>query len=208
MDKRWSKLKNYFLAGLIAVLPLWVSYYILIAVFKIAASGAKPFLKTISPLQSSPTLLNILSVLGTVLILLFLGVILTNIVGRRIFHMLERVLQTIPLLSWIYSSIRKLTALFYQDAGSSGKLKRVVMIEYPRKGIFVLGFVTTESENIFNEKAKHKLINVFLPTTPNPTSGFLLMVPKEEVMPVEISTEDAVKLIVSGGIATTGGIPA
>jgi len=95
----WSRLKNYFLAGLIAVLPLWISYYILVAVFKIVASGAKPFLKTFGPLQASPSLLTAFSFGATLVIILLLGVLLTNVLGRRIFLLIEKFLQKLPVLS-------------------------------------------------------------------------------------------------------------
>ena len=115
--------------------------------------------------------------------------------------LLEKLVDRVPLLSWIYSSIRKLTSLFYEGDGQS-RFKRVVMVEYPRKGMYVIAFATNEAMEELNTKTKKKLISVFLPTTPNPTSGFLLMVPKEDLIPLEMSTEDAVKLIVSAGMST------
>lgn len=199
----FNNLKNYLLAGLVAILPLWISYYVLLAVFRLTTSLAKPFLKSIPSLASTPFLLDIVSFCGTLLIVIGLGVLLTNMVGRRLFLILERVLQRVPVLSWIYQAVRKLTALFYQEGES--RFQRVVMIEYPRKGIYVIGFMTTESVRIFNDRSGRKLVNIFLPTTPNPTSGFLLMVPKDDVIPLDISTEDAVKLIASGGVVAPEG---
>lgn len=199
MQGFWNKLRNYLIVGLIAILPFWISYFILYAVFNITASLAKPFVKFIPGLANAPFWLNVVSFLGTLIIVIGVGVLLTNVVGRRVFKTVEQALHRIPILSWIYQAVQKLTSLFYGEGGN--RYQRVVMLEYPRRGIFVLGFMTTESVQMLNDKARQTLINVFLPTTPNPTSGFLLMVPKEDVILLDMSTEEAVKLIVSGGVA-------
>jgi len=196
------RLKHYFLAGLIAILPFWATFFILLTVFRIIASVAKPYLEPIPYLSSFPLLLEVVSFLGTTLMVILLGIILTNVLGRRIFLWFDKRVQNLPILSWIYSSIRKLTTIFYEDGGASQHLRRVVMIEYPRKGMFVIGFVTSDALSELSKKAKTELVNVFLPTTPNPTSGFLLLVPKGDVTPLDMSTEDAIKLIVSAGIAS------
>jgi len=201
MNKPLIKLRKYLIAGMIAILPFWVTYYVLFAVFNLAASLAKPFLKYIPPLASAPTLLNILSVLGTIIIVFGLGIVVTNVVGQRVFRMVETLFQRIPLLSWIYTSIRKLILIFYDHDDAEQKFKRVVLVEYPRKDCYVFGFVTSEVIPQINAAVKGDLVHVFIPTTPNPTSGFLLLVKKKEVINVDISTEEAIKLIVSFGIA-------
>lgn len=198
-----SRLKNYLLVGLISILPLWITWFFLYAVFGVIASLAKPFLRNIPLLANMPLLLNITSFLGTVLLVLGLGIILTNVVGRRLFLIFEGYLERIPILSWIYQAVRGLTAFFSQGDEQS-RFKRVVMIEYPRRGIFVVGFVTTNAVDAFNSKAGKTLVNIFLPTTPNPTSGFLLMVPREDVITLDISIEDAMKVIISGGVIVPG----
>ena len=201
----WNKLKNYLLVGLISILPLWITWFFLYAVFSVIAGLAKPFFKNIRPLADMPFLLNITSFLGTLLLVLGLGILLTNVVGRRLFLRFEGYVEKIPVLSWIYQAVRGLITIFSQEDEKS-RFKRVVMIEYPRRGIFVMGFATTDTVNVFNSKAGKTLVNIFLPTTPNPTSGFLLMVPREDVVPIDISIEDAVKVIVSSGvIAPEGG---
>ena len=128
---------------------------------------------------------------------------MANVIGRRLFLLFEGYLQKIPVLSWIYQSVRGLMSLF-SGKDEKSQLKRVVMIEYPRRGIFVMAFATTNAADEFNSKAGKTLVNVFLPTTPNPTSGFLLMVPREDVVTLDISIEDAVKVIVSGGAIAPG----
>lgn len=196
-----KRLKNYFLAGLIAILPFWATFFILLTVFRIIASVAKPYLEPIPYLSSFPLLLEVVSFLGTTLTVVLLGVLLTNVLGRRIFLWFDRLVQNLPILSWIYSSIRKLTTIFYAEGGPAESLKHVVMIEYPRKGMYVIGFLTSNTLPELSKKAGTDLVNIFLPTTPNPTSGFLLLVPKGDVTPLEMSTEDAIKLIVSAGMA-------
>lgn len=200
----WNRLKNYFLAGLIAVLPLWITYLILRALFVLTASATRPFVKAIPLVASNPLLLDVVSFLGTIIFVILLGLLLTNVVGRRVFLRVETYVQRLPVLSWIYVSIRKLTALFYQDDRGS-RFKRVVMIEYPKAGSYALGFLTTDAVDAMNRHANAELVNVFVPTTPNPTSGFLLMIPRTDVRFLDISTEDAVKLIVSAGISAPGG---
>ena len=200
-----KKLKNYFLAGLVAVLPLWITFLIGRALVRILiyipTDLAKPFLTYFPEIADHPMLLNLASLILTISFVIFLGILLTNVLVRRIFFGLEKLFEKIPLLSWIYTAIRKLTTLFYDDNKES-RFKRVVMIEYPRKGIHVIGFVTTDCQAELSSKAGKKMVNVFLPTTPNPTSGFLLMVPTTDVVPLDMSTEEAVKLIVSGGVAS------
>ncbi|MFH2204758.1 MAG: DUF502 domain-containing protein [Elusimicrobiota bacterium] len=193
------KLKKYLIAGLFAILPLWLTYYILYAIFSVATGLARPFLRLVPGLIHKPFLLETLSFFGTVVILLSAGALLTNMVASRLFLGFELYLGRVPLLAWIYTSIRKLTNLFSRREGE--KIARVVMFEYPRKGIYVIGFMTSEVVAEINAKAAKNLVNIFLPTTPNPTSGYLLMLPLADVVPLDISMEDAVKIIVSGGAA-------
>lgn len=202
MNIYFKKLKNYFFAGMIAILPLLITFSVLVILFRTFSGLARPLIRQIPMIAQYPGLLDVLSFLGAIFVILFCGMILTNVIGRRIFHLIDSLLQRIPLLSWIYTAVRKITALFYQDGSTANQLRRVVMIQYPRKGVHVIGFLTSDSLSEFNKLAKADLVNVFLPTTPNPTSGFLLMVPRKEVIPLDISVEDAVKIIISGGIAS------
>ncbi len=192
--------KKYFIVGLIAILPLWITCFILIAVFNVIASLARPFLATIPLLAESPLLLNALSFVGTVLFVLGLGVFMTNVVGRRIFHAFERSLQRIPILSGIYSSIRKLINLFYDEGPMAKRFERVVFAEYPRKGVFSIGFVTSEGSPALTSRIGKDVLTVFFPTTPNPTSGVLIVFPKDEVTPTDITVDSAIKMVISGGV--------
>lgn len=195
----FDRLKRYFIVGFIAILPLWVTYFILLAIFNIVASLGRPYFSAIPLLSGSPLVLNILSFFGTVLAILGLGVFMTNVVGRKLFRMFEASLQRIPILSGIYTSIRKLTDLFL-DEEASKKFQRVVLVEYPRKGLFSLGFVTSQGGAIFQQWLNKPALTVFIPTTPNPTSGVLIIVPQDEVISTNISVDGAIKMIISGGV--------
>jgi uncharacterized membrane protein len=194
-----NRFKNYFIAGLIAILPLWISYYILLAVFNVAASLLKPFLRLIPFLAATPVLLDVLSFVGTIVFVISLGVVITNVFGQQMFSMFERRITKIPFLSGIYGAIRKLTDMFSQSAGSKN-FQRVVLVEFPKPGSFIMGFLTSEGNEEFNQKTQNEMVTVFTPTAPNPTSGFLFVVPKTATIPLNISVEEAIKMLVSGGV--------
>ena len=136
----------------------------------------------------------------TFLCILLTGMITTNFLGRRLISFGERLIAQIPFVKELYHSSKQIsTAVF---SSSHRKLRRVVLIEYPRRAIYTMAFVTGAAQPDLNAKVGKSMLNVFLPTTPNPTSGFFLMVPEDDVIEVDMSPEDAFKLIVSGGIAT------
>lgn len=196
----FDHIKKYSIVGLIAILPLWITYFILVAVFNLIVSLARPFFATIPFLAESPALLNVLSFTGTVIFVFCLGVFMTNVVGRKAFLAFERSLQRIPVLSGIYSSIRKLINIFCDEGPMTRKFERVVLIEFPRKGIFSIGFVTSHGGPTLAGLIGREVVTVFVPTTPNPTSGFLVVSPKDEVVPMDISVDSAVKMVISGGV--------
>ncbi len=139
-----------------------------------------------------------------VFVVLFLaGVSVRNFLGRKIVALGERIMSHIPFVSKIYSAVKKLVESIFFGAGKD--FKRVVLIEYPRKGIYALAFVTGVSTGEVQDKTEKRVINLFLPTTPNPTSGFYLLVPEEDVIPLEMTVEDAFKLLMSGGILSPEG---
>jgi uncharacterized membrane protein len=192
--------KSYLIVGLIAILPLWITYFIILAVFNVVVSLARPFIGALPFLPDSPLLVNMLSFLGTILFLFGLGVFMTNVVGRKIFLMFEANLQRIPVLSGIYTSIRKLINVFYDEGPMTKRFERVVLVEFPRKGVFSLGFVTSEGGPTLAKRIGKDVLTVFVPTTPNPTSGFLIVTPKDEVLPLDVSVDVAVKMVISGGV--------
>jgi uncharacterized membrane protein len=195
-----AHLKKYLAVGLIAILPLWITYFILLAVFNVIASLARPYFGAIPFLTESPLLLSLFSFFGTLVFLFVLGVFMTNVVGRKAFSMFEAYLQKIPVLSGIYASIRKLINLFYDEGSMTRRFERVVLVEFPRKGLHSIGFVTSEGGPTLAARVGREVLTVFIPTTPNPTSGVLIVMPKEDAVAIDISVDAAVKMIISGGI--------
>lgn len=131
-------------------------------------------------------------------VVLVSGVFVRNFVGRKLVALGERIMEYIPFVSKVYSSVKKLIETIFFGAGKD--FKRVVLVEYPRKGIYALAFVTGEALGEVQAKTAKRCLNVFLPTTPNPTSGFYLLVPEEDVIPLEMTVEESFKLLMSGGI--------
>ncbi len=141
-----------------------------------------------------------LGVIMTLLSIMLIGMFATNIFGKRLVHLGERIVAKIPFVRRIYSGIKQVV-LSFANADTTG-FTRVVLIEFPRRGINAIGFVTGEARGEVQRLTKDKVINVFVPTTPNPTSGFLIMVPEEDTMPLEMDVEAAFKLVISGGMVT------
>ena len=132
----------------------------------------------------------------TFIVITLIGWISLSFLGKKIFEIINKLLKKIPILRTIYSAIGQMTESFTQ---SDENKKSVVLVEYPRKGVWAVGFATKENHGIISQKVKEELVNIFVPTTPNPTSGFLLMVPKKDLIYLDISFEQASKFIVSAG---------
>lgn len=195
-----NKIKKIFITGFIAIIPIAATVYI---VFLIV--GIIGYLVKILPSPLQPDNLLGIHVPGIdfILALLFIflvGLIVRSFMGRWLVASVEEVVERIPMVSSIYVSVKKMVDAVV--SAKSDSFKSVVVIEYPRKGIYSLAFVTGEALGEIREKTAQRCISVFLPTTPNPTSGFYLMVPEEDVTTLTMSVEDAFRLIISGGIIT------
>jgi len=192
----WKKLRIWFFSGLIVLIPIATTIYILWFLFsKVDGLLKGVFYKFSSSLGLKP--FPGLGFLTVMLIILLVGIFASNYIGRKILQIGDRMLTRVPLVSSIYSTIQKISQAFL--SGEKAVLRQAVLFEYPRKGIYSIGFVTSESWSEAKRKTGKQTISVFLPTTPNPTSGYLLLIPKEDIIPLQISVEDALKLIVSGG---------
>ncbi|WP_025028203.1 DUF502 domain-containing protein [Caldalkalibacillus mannanilyticus] len=139
-----------------------------------------------------------------ILILIGVGYATRGIIGKRAIRITERAFKRIPVVKSIYSTVQQVTTAFIQDRTS---FKKVVLVEYPRKGLYTVGFLTGESQGEVQEKTERECVNVFLPTTPNPTSGWLVIVPKEDIMLLDMSVEQGLKFIISGGVVVPKGYP-
>jgi uncharacterized membrane protein len=189
----FAKLRNNFIAGIVVLIPIGITLYL--TLFFVKISG-KIIPKKINPNNYLPFDIPGVEILIALLIITFIGWISLSFIGKKFFEFFNNFLKKIPILRTIYSAIGQMTESFTKSDNSD---KSVVLLEYPRKGIWVVGFATKENHGIIRDKIKEELINVFVPTTPNPTSGFLLMVPKKDLIYLSVSFEQASKFIVSAG---------
>ena len=189
----FAKLRNNFIAGIVVLIPIGITLYL--TLFFVKISG-KIIPKKINPNNYLPFDIPGVEILISLLIITFIGWISLSFIGKKFFEFFNNFLKKIPILRTIYSAIGQMTESFTKSDNSE---KSVVLLEYPRKGIWVVGFATRENHGIIRDKVKEELINVFVPTTPNPTSGFLLMVPKKDLIYLSVSFEQASKFIVSAG---------
>jgi uncharacterized membrane protein len=189
----FSKIRNNFIAGIVVLIPIGITLYL--TLFLIRVSG-KIIPKEINPNNYLPFDIPGVEILIAIIIITLIGWLSLSFIGKKFFDLFNNVLKKIPILRTIYSAIGQMTESF---TNTDNKQKSVVLLEYPRKGVWAVGFATKENEGLIKEKIKEELINVFLPTTPNPTSGFLLLVPKKDLIFLDISFEQASKFIVSAG---------
>lgn len=203
MSKLWKRLRaktrRNFLTGLLVIVPLGLTYYVISAiVVRIDGMFAR------LPHRFQPgTYLPVpgIGVIATLLIIQIVGMFSANLFGKSIVRAYENILDRIPLVRAVYNVVKQLIEAFSQlFTDDSERFSRVVLIEYPRKGIYSLGFVTGKNGGKIQAAVDKPLLNVFVPTTPNPTSGFYLMLPEDEVVNIEISVEQAFKLLISAGM--------
>jgi uncharacterized membrane protein len=181
-------------------LPIFVTGYVI--AFLIRAMDA--VLKYIPPKYLPETYINIyipgLGLILVVIIILIVGLLTKSIIGGKIVRLGEHIVDRIPIVRIIYTGVKQLLEAFFMQKKDA--FKRVALLEYPRRGIYVIGFITGESKGEVQTKTNKKMINVFVPTTPNPTSGFYILIPEDELTILNMTVEDAFKLIISGGIFT------
>ncbi len=189
----FSKLRNNFIAGVVVLIPIGITLYLTLFIIRISS---KVIPKEINPNNYLPFDIPGVEILIALIIITFIGWLSLSFLGKKFFELFNNVLKKIPILRTIYSAIGQMTESFTK---TDNKQKSVVLLEYPRKGVWAVGFATKENEGLIKEKIKEDLINVFVPTTPNPTSGFLLLVPKKDLIFLDISFEQASKFIVSAG---------
>lgn len=191
---RW--LRNVFIAGLIIVLPIAGTIYILYAIFLFLDKILGPITTFILGRQI-PGLGFVL----TLLLLVVTGVIGRNYFFRKLISLSERVMIKIPFVRPVYTTVKQIiNALFNQS--TSKAFKKVVLVEYPRKGLYQIGFLTGSGVEEIGDKVQQEIIHVFLPTAPNPTSGMLVMIPKKDLLFLEMTVEEGIKLVLSGGVLT------
>ena len=188
-----SKLRNAFIAGIVVLVPIGFTLYLTLFLIKVSS---KLIPTEINPNNYLPFSIPGLEILLSVIFITIVGGISLSFFGKKVLNLINDLFKRIPILRTIYSAIGQMTESF---TNKSDNKKSVVLVEYPKKGSWAVGFATKENKGEISKKTNKELINVFVPTTPNPTSGFLLMFPKDEVIFLDMTFEEASKFIVSAG---------
>ena len=189
----FSSIRNNFIAGIVVLIPIGITLYLTLFIIRISG---RIIPKEINPNNYLPFNIPGVEIIIALIVITLIGWLSLSFLGKKFFEFFNNILKKIPILRTIYSAIGQMTETFTKS--NSGQ-KSVVLLEYPRKGIWAVGFATRENEGIIKNKVGEDIINVFVPTTPNPTSGFLLMVPKKELIYLDVTFEQASKFIVSAG---------
>lgn len=201
----FAKLRKYIITGLL----IWVPLGITIFVIRLLVSLMDQTILLLPTAWRPEALFGInipgLGIVISAMVVFITGFFLTNLAGRRLIRGWENFLDRIPLVRSIYSSVKQVTSTVLSPDNNA--FNEVLLIQYPRKGIWTLCFKTSDSPKTFNDMTNEDLITVFVPTTPNPTSGFILFVPKHEVKEIDLDVEDALKLVMSLGVVTPESIP-
>ena len=189
----FAKIRNNFIAGIVVLIPIGITLYLTIFFIRVTGNIIP---KELNPNNYLPFNIPGVEILIALFFITLIGWLSLSFLGKKFFELFNRILKKIPILRTIYSAIGQMTESFTK---TDNKQKSVVLLEYPRKGVWAVGFATKENTGIIKEKVKEDLINVFVPTTPNPTSGFLLMIPKKDLIYLDVTFEQASKFIVSAG---------
>ena len=189
-------LRNYFITGVVVLIPIGFTLYLSKILIGISS---KLIPKNLNPNHYLPFDIPGIEILISILLITIVGGLSLSFFGRRILKLIDDLFKRIPFLRTVYSAIVQMTETFSKKDDNK---KSVVLVEYPRKGVWAVGFATKENTGEMAEKTNKKLINVFVPTTPNPTSGFLLMFPIEDVIYLNMTFEEASKFIVSAGTSS------
>ena len=187
------RVRNNFIAGVVVLIPIGITVYLTLFITKISS---KILPKELNPNHYLPYDIPGVEIIISIILITFIGWLSLSLIGKKLLEIFNNILKRIPILRTIYSAFVQMLDIFNK---SDENKKNVVLVEYPRKGSWAVGFATRENKGEISKKSKQNLVNVFVPTTPNPTSGFLLMFPKEEVIYLDMSFEEASRFIVSAG---------
>ena len=188
-----ARLRNNFIAGVVVLIPIGITVYLTLFIIKISS---KILPKELNPNHYLPYDIPGVEIIISIILITFIGWLSLSIIGKKLLEIFNNVLKRIPILRTIYSAFEQMLDIFTK---SDKNAKNVVLIEYPRKGSWAVGFATKDNKGEISKKTNKELVNVFVPTTPNPTSGFLLMFPKKDIIYLDMSFEEASKFIVSAG---------
>ena len=189
----FARIRNYFIVGVVVLIPIGITIYLTIFLVSISS---KILPKEINPNHYLPYDIPGVEIATAIFLITIIGWLSLSFLGKKLLNVFNNILKRIPILRTIYPAIVQMTETFTK---TDKEKKNVVLVEYPRKGTWAVGFATKENTGDISNKTNRKLINVFVPTTPNPTSGFLLMFPKEDVIYLDLTFEEASKFIISAG---------
>ena len=189
----FARIRNYFIVGVVVLIPIGITIYLTIFLVSISS---KILPKEINPNHYLPYDIPGVEIVTAIFLITIIGWLSLSFLGKKLLNIFNNILKRIPILRTIYPAIVQMTETFTK---TNKEKKNVVLVEYPRKGTWAVGFATKENSGDISNKTNRKLINVFIPTTPNPTSGFLLMFPKEDVIYLDLTFEEASKFIISAG---------
>ncbi len=196
-----ARLRNYLLTGILVTAPIAITFYIAWLVIDFVDSRVTPLIPAkYNPETYMPFGIPGLGVIIVIIALMLVGWLTAGFVGRMVLHTGERVLARMPVIRNVYGALKQVfeTVLSHRSTA----FRQVVLVEYPRRGIWALGFLTGKTEGEVQHLTAEDVLNVFMPTTPNPTSGFLLFLPKEDVLVLDMTVEEGIKMVMSGGIVT------
>ena len=201
LSRVWHRLRAYLLAGVLVTAPIGLTLYVVWIFISFVDGAITPML----PVLYRPTTYLPFAIPGTGIVLVLFGLtvvgwIAAGIVGRYLVHLGERIVNRMPIVRSVYGSIKQIMETVIHTQNHA--FREVVLFEYPRRGIWVIGFITNKTGGEIRNLSADEMVNIFLPTTPNPTSGFLLFVPTRDVIRLNMSVEEGIKLVVSGGIIT------
>lgn len=212
LRRLWRRLRNAFFAGVLIGLPLLVTVWILTFLFgpvnRLARPLATALLRAVGAGQwlgtpGAGSFITVVGLLLTAAAVCAVGALGSNFIGRRVVGFVDRLALRIPLVKGIYGAARQFLETF--RAGGRQTFRKVVLVEYPRGGCYSIAFLTSEAIDEIDGRFDGEMVNVYVPTTPNPTSGYLIVLPKSEVVPLRLSVDEAVRLIVSGGVVRPPG---
>ena len=199
--KLGGKLKAYFFTGILVTAPVMITFFVAYKLIVFVDVSVNKLLPPQFALNNYlPFTIPGLGIIILVVALILIGMFAAGFLGRFFLRLGEWIVYKVPFISSVYSLLKQIFETFLSS--KSDAFKKVVLLEYPRKGIWILGFVCTDTEGEVKDIVKKDMVNVFIPTTPNPTSGFLIFVPREDVVELEMSVEDGIKFVISGGIVS------
>ena len=195
-------LRKALLSGLLLITPLVVTVYVVnFLISNVGGTFSNVFFLYLpDEIRTNPkwaVYINIAATLKVILFLILLGYLSRYLLAKSLLGLSEKLISNLPFISTVYTSVKQIIETF--SAQQRSVFQRVVMLEYPRKGTYAIGFLTSQAKGEAQQKTSHTLCNIFVPTTPNPTSGFLLMVPETDVIPLDMTIGEGMKLIISGG---------